>query len=98
MMKRLGYGDNPILIYEHRDTKNNHIHIVSSRVGPDGKKIDHNLEGVRANQILNELLKNDPKQSFTNDLNHALSFNFSSVAQFALLVEQQGYKHKQDDK
>src|SRR5580693_9432278 len=29
IMKNLGYSENPILIYEHHDTKNNHIHIVS---------------------------------------------------------------------
>lgn len=98
MMKRLGYGDNPVLMYEHRDTKNNHVHIVTSRVRPDGKKIDHNLEGKRANQILTELLKIDPKQSFINDLSSALAFNISTVAQFRLLMERHGYKHKQDDK
>jgi hypothetical protein len=98
MMKRLGYADIPMLIYEHRDTANNHIHIVTSRVGPDGKKIDHNLEGIRANKILNELLKIDPKQNFTNDLDSALSFNISTTAQFKLLMEQKGYKHKQEEK
>src|ERR1017187_3620374 len=31
IMQQLGYAENPILIYEHHDTSNNHIHIVTSR-------------------------------------------------------------------
>lgn len=80
-----------MLIYEHRDTKNNHIHIVTSRVGPDGRKIDHNLEGKRANRILNEILKHDTKQELKQVLEKTLAYNISTVAQFKLLVEQKGY-------
>ena len=38
IMENLGYKENPVLIYEYDDTSNNHIHIVTSRVGEDGKK------------------------------------------------------------
>ncbi len=42
-LKEMGYADEgqPLLIYAHHDTPNNHIHIVTSRVAPDGHKIDH---------------------------------------------------------
>lgn len=60
VMQQLGYSQNPILIYEHHDTKNNHIHIVSSRVGINGKKIKDNFEGKRANQYLNAILNREP--------------------------------------
>jgi hypothetical protein len=92
LMKKLGYGNNPMLIYEHKDTKNNHIHIVTSRVGPDGKKIDHNLEGIRASKILNDILKIDSKQSCKQAIENTLSYSISTAAQFKLLMEQQGYK------
>src|SRR6185312_13164921 len=48
VMQQLGYSENPILIYEHHDTRNNHIHIVSSRVGINDKKINDSFEGKRA--------------------------------------------------
>jgi hypothetical protein len=92
LMNKLGYGNNPMLIYEHKDTKNNHIHIVTSRVGQDGKKIDHNLEGIRANKILNDILKIDSKQSCKQAIETTLSYSISTPAQFKLLMEQQGYK------
>ena len=92
LMKRLGYANNPMLIYEHKDTKNNHIHIVTSRIGMDGRKINHDLEGKRANQTLNEILKVDARQNYNNALEKCLSYNISTVAQFKLLMEEQGYK------
>ena len=45
-LREMGYAEEgqPLLIYSHHDTANNHIHIVTSRVAPDGHKIDHNHE------------------------------------------------------
>lgn len=97
IMDRLGYSENPILIYSHSDTKNNHVHIVTSRIGPDGKKIDHNLEGKRANKILTEILKIDTSENFKNDMDTALAYNFSTVAQFYLLMEDRSYDVKEID-
>ena len=39
-MQRMGYGDQPYVVYLHRDIARAHLHIVSVRVGPDGQKID----------------------------------------------------------
>lgn len=40
-LKEMGYGNEgqPLLVYAHTDTDNTHIHIVTSRISPDGKKI-----------------------------------------------------------
>lgn len=91
-MKNLGYKDNPVLVYEHHDTENNHIHIVTSRVGIDGKKIKDSFEGKRANHCLNAILKREPHQEFNRHLNNALSYKFGTHSQFALLMELNGYK------
>lgn len=48
-LKEMGYGNEgqPLLVYAHTDTDNTHIHIVTSRISPDGKKIsDHHEECV----------------------------------------------------
>ena len=39
-LKEMGYGEDgqPLLIYAHHDTSNHHIHIVTSRINPQGKK------------------------------------------------------------
>jgi len=92
VVQQLGYSENPILIYEHHDTRNNHIHIVSSRVGINGKKIKDNFEGKRANHYLNLILNNEPHQEFNQHLTTSLSYQFATYAQFALLMELKGYK------
>jgi len=97
IMKELGYSQNPILIYEHHDTKNNHIHIVSSRVGLNGKKINDSFEGKRANHYLNAILNRKPHQEFNRHLNTSLTYQFGTHAQFALLMELNGYKTLKKD-
>src|SRR5665213_2602632 len=90
--QQLGYSENPILIYEHHDTRNSHVHIVSSRVGINGKKINDSFEGKRANHFLNAILNREPHQEFNQHLNSALTYKFGTHAQFCLLMEINGYK------
>lgn len=97
VMKGLGYEHNPILIYAHNDTKNNHVHIVTSRVGESGKKINDSFEGKKANQILNSILNRQPKLEFDRILSSALSYKFGTVSQFNLLMELNGYNIKKDN-
>jgi hypothetical protein len=43
-MKGIGFGAQPYLVYEHRDTGHPHIHIVSTTIQVNGKRIlTHNL-------------------------------------------------------
>lgn len=92
IMNGLGYAYNPIAIYGHTDTENYHAHIVTTRIGIDGKKVPHHFEGKRANELLNQILLTDKRQVFDAELDHALEYSFSSVAQFRLLMEQKGYR------
>jgi hypothetical protein len=91
LMQQMGYGNNPLLIYAHSDTKNNHIHIISSRVDPNGKKIPDTYEGLKANRLLSAMLQLDTQQDCKQAIKEALAFRFSSVAQFMLLMERKGY-------
>lgn len=94
IMNKLGYHGQPILIYEHRDTKNNHVHIVTSRVNSAGKKISDKFEGIRANKILNELLSIDEKKQCEQAIKEAAGFSITTASQFILLLEKQGYACK----
>ncbi|TDW97070.1 relaxase/mobilization nuclease domain-containing protein [Dinghuibacter silviterrae] len=43
-MDRIGFGGQPFLVYQHDDTGNRHIHIVTTSIRPNGTAINlHNL-------------------------------------------------------
>jgi hypothetical protein len=54
-MQKMGYGDQPFIVYKHEDIERRHIHIVSLRVDEDGRKIDHNFERKRSMDICRKL-------------------------------------------
>jgi len=54
-MQKLGYGDQPYLIFKHEDIGREHIHIVSLRVDSNGKKIDDYKEHERSKEITEHL-------------------------------------------
>ena len=54
-MERLGYGSQPYMIFKHEDIDRQHIHIVSTRVRPDGSLVPDNFEKDRSNKIRREL-------------------------------------------
>ena len=52
---RLGYGDQPFIVFKHRDIAREHIHLVSTRVRHDGSKIRDTMEHVRSTRIMRRL-------------------------------------------
>ena len=64
IMGKMGYEGIPTLIYAHKDTDNNHVHIVTSRVGVDGKKVNHDFERQRSHEILNQILEIEPAEVY----------------------------------
>ncbi len=49
-MERLGFGEQPYLVYRHFDAGHPHIHILSVKVGFDGKGIDTHNIGIRKSE------------------------------------------------
>src|ERR1700761_7164300 len=86
-LQGMGYGAQPYLLIFHKDTDNNHIHIVSSRVDANGRKINDSFEKVRAVQVLNRVMGVDELQM----IEKAKAYRFSTVPQFKLLLEKQGF-------
>ncbi len=56
-MDRLGYGNQPYLVYRHEDTHHPHIHIVSVSVDYEGKRISDSHQHRRSNTIRQALEK-----------------------------------------
>ncbi|WP_162056025.1 relaxase/mobilization nuclease domain-containing protein [Pontibacter pamirensis] len=95
-LEKMGYAANPYLIYFHSDTPNNHVHIVSSRVNAEGRKIDDSFERIRSQKAMKEILLQDVGEEMRAHVKKALSYNFSTEAQFKLLLERQGVKAEDD--
>ena len=92
-MHKMGYGEQPFLIYFHGDTANNHIHIVSCRINKDGKRINPYNEGIRAVKCMNELMNENLKEQAAYDINDAIvNYSFSTAAQFKLILEKRGWR------
>lgn len=54
-MEKMGYGDQPYIIYRHEDIGRPHIHIVSLRIDGQGKKINDYKEWQRSTTVCREL-------------------------------------------
>jgi hypothetical protein len=90
-LEGMGYGSHPYLIIFHKDTQNNHVHLVSTRIGRDGKKVKDSYERIKAYQVLHEVMGLNENLQVQKDKSHALTYNFSSRAQFMMLLEVKGY-------
>ena len=49
-MQKLGFGDQPYLIYQHHDAGHPHIHVVTTNIQSDGKRIDLHHLGIRKSE------------------------------------------------
>jgi len=96
-LKGMGYEGNPYLLIFHSDTKNNHIHIVSTRIDRNGRKIDDSFEKLRAYQVLDNILGIDRINRCSHNIATALSYRFATRAQFMMLLEARGYSLKLSD-
>lgn len=65
LMKHLGYGKQPYLVYKHADLERVHFHIVSTRIDCEtGKKIKDNFEKEKTQRFIKGL---EEKYQLTKD-------------------------------
>lgn len=89
-LNKMGYIDTPYIIVFHKDTNNNHVHIVSTRVGVDGKSISDSNEIYRTNSIRKELMQ-EYGISIEKDVDQFLEYNFESENQLISLLKKEGF-------
>lgn len=68
IMTGMGYGECPYRIYKHTDIERIHYHVVSCRIGQDGKKINDSYENRRVNRLAKALAE---KYGYTVGLEEA---------------------------
>jgi hypothetical protein len=57
-MEKIGFGDQPYLVYQHHDAKHSHIHIVTINIREDGTPIQlHNIGRNQSRQARMEITK-----------------------------------------
>ena len=83
-MDSMGFEKQPYLVVFHKDTDNNHVHIVSTRIDKQGKKISSAFEHSRGIRNLNTI-------TAKTDIEQALSYNFTTKAQFKMILEAKEY-------
>ncbi len=55
-MEGIGFGKQPYLVYQHHDAAHSHIHIVSTNIQKDGKRISlHNMGRLQSEKIRMEI-------------------------------------------
>ncbi|MGN1255231.1 MAG: relaxase/mobilization nuclease domain-containing protein [Prevotella sp.] len=87
LMKEFGAEHNPYFIYFHRDTENNHVHILGTRVKPNGTLLSDHQDFRRLNESLNRIVQKDQFQ----DMNELLSYSFQTEGQLMNIIREFGF-------
>lgn len=96
-LQLMGYEENPVLFFFHQNTKNNHIHLVTSRIDKNGKKINDSFENERSLKAMKSIMGEDLLQNVRNTIGKSLRYSYSSVKQFSMILEELGYKVNTDE-
>ena len=87
-MAEAGYGRQPYFVYYHHDTDNNHVHILSTRIQPNGFPIPDHHDYARLNAAANRILSSD----INRDIHRMFSYGYLTEGQFANIIRSHGYK------
>jgi hypothetical protein len=66
-MQRIGFGEQPYLVYQHNDSGHPHLHIVTTNIEADGKRIE--LHNLARNQSLQASLQIEKEFKLIQALN-----------------------------
>jgi len=88
LMVGMGYARQPYFVYYHHDTENNHVHILSTRIQPNGFPISDHQDIRRLNECANRILSSD----IDKDIAHIFSYDYETEGQFANIIRSHGYK------
>lgn len=78
-MKKMGYGNQPYVVFKHNDIDRTHIHIVSTTVDENGIKIPDVFEKKRSMEICRQIEKKYNLALADQKISNNESFKFSPV-------------------
>ncbi len=96
-INKMGYGNNPYMIYFHSDTENNHVHIVSTRVQKNGQKVKDNMEAVRSQKVINQIMNVDLSFKAKDDISKAWSFLFLQCSNISCYLNNPAMEIREKD-
>ena len=88
LMKGMGYEKQPYFVYAHHDTDNNHVHILSTKIQPNGYPISDHQDIRRLNACANRILTSD----INRDIERIFNYDYETEGQFANIVRSFGFK------
>ena len=92
-MDEMKYGEQPFIVVFHKDTDNNHVHIVSTRVDKQtGKKINDSYEKLKAQKALSVTMDKLYGLKPEEELSKLLNYKISSLNQLETLFNRNGFK------
>jgi ABC-type metal ion transport system substrate-binding protein len=56
-MRKMDYGEQPYIVFKHEDIDRHHLHIVTTNIDTQGKKINDSNNFYRSKKITNEIEK-----------------------------------------
>jgi hypothetical protein len=54
-MQKMGYGEQPYIVFKHEDIDRHHLHIVTTNIDAQGKKINDSYSKIRSKKITTEI-------------------------------------------
>lgn len=97
-LEKLGYGDQPYIVFKHEDINRHHLHIVTVNVDETGKRLNQTFLFRRSDRIRKELEKKyglrkvdisavDVKKQVANTVKGVLaSYRFQSMGEYRALL------------
>ncbi|MCT2409983.1 relaxase/mobilization nuclease domain-containing protein [Chryseobacterium antibioticum] len=91
-MKNLGYDNQPYIAVFHSDTKNNHVHLVSTNVNVEnGKQMVHSYTKLKCQEALAKAEKNILGIDYNLKLENLLSYSCNNISQIQKLLKHNGF-------
>ncbi|MCT3960141.1 relaxase/mobilization nuclease domain-containing protein [Elizabethkingia anophelis] len=85
-MEKMGYGNQPFVVFKHSDIERSHIHIVSVGVDEEGHKISDRFEKRRSMNICREIEQKynlttaiDKKQNLTHKVFSPVKYDMGQI-------------------
>lgn len=95
-MQGMGYAQQPYLVFYHKDTPNEHVHIVSTPVKFNRTKIVNGFDRLKAQGVIQSILGIDLYRQFLQDIN-GTRFNITEMKHLLFLLKRKGYKSSVSD-